>query len=458
MKCMVNRLLRAFSIVLLLSAQFFCGGCATAVRLECAALVVIPGTERVMKSPGFWISLHRSPDEVILDARGIERLNKTIRDEHGLTRDLAALPAAVSFEKLREELADSLNAMRGSRLYDRSGRPVPESFYQALRMNMDFDTAPVSARTRYGFIFRCADQRLLPCDDILTVKPLDIEFDELQNTSLDIGTPVAVVHGSKDGRWLYLRARDASGWVKKECVVFCGADDFKGFAEAYPFCVVTGSKADIFWDPQLRAYYDYVRMGARFSLRGSDASTVQIVVPFPSESGAFTSRIAYLRREDVQIGYLEYTPRAIINQAFKLLNTPYGWGGAGGEQDCSAFLQEIFATVGIALPRNSSAQGAAGEPLGRFDAKTARKDKLDVLSKAVAGKTIIQLNGHVLLYLGMYNGRPYAIHQTYGYGEKTAAGLRTRVVNRAVVTGLFLGEGSAKGSLFDRIVQIRAVE
>ncbi len=39
-----------------------------------------------------------------------------------------------------------------------------------------------------------------------------------------------------------------------------------------------------------------------------------------------------------------------------MLNQPYGWGDMYGEQDCSRFLQMVFATVGIMLPRDSKDQ------------------------------------------------------------------------------------------------------
>ena len=63
-----------------------------------------------------------------------------------------------------------------------------------------------------------------------------------------------------------------------------------------------------------------------------------------------------MNEEDVHPGFLPYTARNIYKQALVMLNQPYGWGDMYGEQDCSRFLQMVFATVGIMLPRDSKDQ------------------------------------------------------------------------------------------------------
>ncbi len=423
----------------------------------CAYGADIPDTKRVMKSPGFWISRQPDSDIVTADSRGIGRLNETITNDLMLTRDLTNAGALRSGEKLKAELSAVLMHLQHKKCYDKNGSGVPAGFFKRAKENMALEEIAPEIPVRYGFIYAYADQRILPTDEIITLKPGDIEFDALQNSSLDISSPVVVVHQSRDARWLYVHAATSSGWVRKECVVFCGEDEFKGIVNTQSTCVVINPKADIFWDPQMRSYYDFARMGARFVVRDSDAETVQVAIPFAGDGGKFIQRTAYLRREDVQLGFLKYTPRTIIQQAFKLLNAPYGWGGSSGEQDCSAFLQEIFATVGIILPRNSPDQGKVGAPLGHFDEKAPDAAKIEALSKATGGITIIQLQGHVLLYLGMYDGRPYAIHETHAFGRKSHAGSREVVVNRVIVSDLFLGKGSKKGSLLERMVEIRGV-
>ena len=183
-----------------------------------------------------------------------------------------------------------------------------------------------------------------------------------------------------------------------------------------------------------------------------------IMLPIRNEDGSVRFSTGYIQIKDTHDGFLAYTPRNIIEQAFELLNTPYGWGGMYGEQDCSAFLQEIFSTVGIHLPRNSSAQAKVGKLLGEFDKNVSSAKKLEVLSKdAVGGATILSLKGHIMLFLGTFGGRAYTIHETWGYREHGWWRDRVRVLNRVVVSDLSLGEGSHKGSLLERLLSVRMV-
>ena len=183
-------------------------------------------------------------------------------------------------------------------------------------------------------------------------------------------------------------------------------------------------------------------------------------LPRREEDGKMTWVTGYLRLSDVHQGYLPYTAANILRQAFELLNEPYGWGGMYGEQDCSAFLDEVYATVGIRLPRNSSAQRQAGKLLAEFHQDTPDSDKVHALMQAVPGKTLLGLKGHIMLYLGTVDSRPFAIHAVWAYREPVGkkSDDRIRVINRVAVTALYLGEGSKKGSLLNRLTEIVGVD
>ena len=165
-----------------------------------------------------------------------------------------------------------------------------------------------------------------------------------------------------------------------------------------------------------------------------------------------TRTVAWVDARDVSDGFLPYTPRTVYQQAFKLLNAPYGWGGSFGERDCSQFLCEVFSTVGIVLPRNSSKQAKVGAAVAGFSADSPEPAKRDLLANgAVPGATLLRFPGHIMLYLGTAKGEPYAIHATWGYREKRGFSDITRLVNRVVVSTLRLGEGSAAGSHLARL-------
>lgn len=122
------------------------------------------------------------------------------------------------------------------------------------------------------------------------------------------------------------------------------------YEEYGPKAVAVEAKVDLFADPWLRQHLAYMQMGCALPLLGAcDNSTIQVLVPARKDNGWCTFEPAYTSAADMSQGYLPYTPRTALVQAFKLLNAPYGWGGMHGEQDCSRFIQEVFATI-TAIP------------------------------------------------------------------------------------------------------------
>ncbi|MDD5669950.1 MAG: SH3 domain-containing protein [Candidatus Omnitrophica bacterium] len=419
--------------------------------------ITMPGINQEMNTPDFWIKKYASPDTVILDPEGIQKFNRDSEQKH-LIKDLIVQEHVILGTEVREEVLKEIHALKVKKLYDARAKIVGEDFYRRIEACADLGSVPSQVSPRYGFVFRYADQRLIPTDEIITSEPGDVEFDEIQNSSLDIGIPVQILHESKNGSWVYTWSSSSAGWVKKENIVFCSFEEFKRFVSPDSFAVVINAKAEIFRDPSLSRPYAKVRMGAFFPSVGSGHSMIRILIPAQGKDGGCHPETAYVKKEDVHIGFLAFTPRIIIRQAFKLLNAPYGWGGMNGEQDCSGFIQEIFAAVGIRMPRNSSEQGLTGNLKGEFKGRSENQAKLNIL-RSVGDKEIavLRLKGHIILFLGTHKGTPYAIHALYGYKEKTPRGFITRKVNKVVVSDLFLGEGSEKGSLLDRIIMICSI-
>jgi hypothetical protein len=142
------------------------------------------------------------------------------------------------------------------------------------------------------------------------------------------------------------------------------------------------------------------------------------------------------------------TQRAIIEQAFRLLDQPYGWGSEKGYGDCSEFIRSIGLACGFSLPRNTSALRKA---LPSENLKTSNQRKTQCLNKLPGGVSLLNLPGHVMLVLGEEDGRVYVIHNFYGIHEHDSRGAYTQRVARVVVSELSLGEGTERGSLYQRV-------
>ena len=436
----------------------FYGGTSSAEeRLNPAAPSELANTTRSMKTAGFWIGKHPSPDQVIMGPDAIIAFNARIRDEQKLFKDIFKTVIDFKTESLIGDFDKTFKDIKDKAYYDAKGIKANDDLLEKARRNMDLSGVVMGIAPRYGMIVHYADQRFLPTAEGLYALAHDIDFDELQNSSLDIGTPVAVVHQSLDKQWLYVLSSDSDGWVKAANVAIGDMKAVQDYTTAQGFAVVTAPKADIFSDKNKTQWMEYARMGTRLFVADIGPDTVEVRVPARGKEGQLTFVSAYMDAEDVRTEYLPFTPRTIIKQALRMLNSPYGWGGMYGEQDCSAFMQEVFATVGVHLPRDSKDQSAIGQEIAAFDAKILEKEKLDPLSKAMAGITLLSMKGHIMLYLGMIDGKPYAIHEVWAYRQEGGDKDIVRVINKVTVSDLSLGQGSQKGSLLRRLSAVREV-
>jgi len=230
--------------------------------------------------------------------------------------------------------------------------------------------------------------------------PIYHYFDRNQNNGLDIGEPIIIAHKSYDGKWFYALSKYSSGWVESNNVVKADYSDIN-LLDRLRFIVITAAKADLYDDPNLTHYRATTRMGNRYILMKVFNNYYEILIPQKDKKGYIYYKKFYINKNDATIGYLPYTQRKILLQAFKMLNTPYGWGDMAQEQDCSKFLQQIFLTVGITLPRNSYGQAKSGINIYREDVNSVVLGEI-VKNRLKPGITVIQIPGHIMLYVGDY--------------------------------------------------------
>ena len=371
--------------------------------------------ERAMKTAGFWISRHSSPDAVIMDLKQIDQFNERLRTGLNLTTN-----EAIGNIKLTKDI---------------------------FTCHMNLSGAAIAAAPRYGLVVHYASQRFLPTRKGLYQGKNGHDFDQLQNSALDVGTPVAVVHTSADGLWYYALTAISDGWVEAKYIALGNVRQVRKFAEGKDFAVVIRPKADIFMNGSMTEYDDYVRMGTRLPLARIDAGRVTVNVPVMDADGTLVVKKAYMNAEDVNIGFLPFTARNIYKQALMMLNQPYGWGDMYGEQDCSRFLQMVFATVGITLPRDSKNQAQVSPSVIDFDGKSDDAAKIAAIVRVPAANTILAMKGHIMLYLGTVDGKPYVIHDT-----------TVSAMNRVIISDLSLGQGTPKGSLLKRLTRTVTIE
>jgi len=417
---------------------------------------LVPGTQAFMNTPGFWIGRHPDPDRRVMTYDRIASMNARTKKHEDSIKDIVDFPASVSGANLKAELQRNLRWTRWGGYYLSNGTRPDAAWWKRQEANLDLEAVGAQVTVRFGLIAAFCDHRALPLQEGLYKSDINLSFDRLQHDTLDIATPVAILHQSRDGRWVYAVSPLTRGWLKAACVAFCTQDIVKSYIWAEKIVVITAAKADLYTDENLRVYLGRIRMGSRLPLEDDGGpGRYRVCVPLRKPDGGCAMAYAYVQERDAYPGYLPYTPRTIIDQAFKLLHAPYGWGGQFGEQDCSRYLQQVFATVGLVLPRNTTQQGRVGRQIYRNPTRGNGREKLMVLkNEAIPGLTLLKMSGHIILFLGWVDETPFGIHGFWGYRQDTGGMV---VVNRVAVTRLDLGSGPS-GTYLERISTMRVLD
>jgi cell wall-associated NlpC family hydrolase len=407
--------------------------------------IFIVNPNRHLNIAEFWISQLDEADKVIMNQKEIEHFNNDVAHKQGLLNYFKEINKYYSSTWIKNTLLKNFNGLKHRVKYFSDNRSIPSSFYNVLREELNLQgLTSKNQKTRYALTINYTNQRIVPTEEVLIKTKNQIYFDRNQNSALDIATPIAILHSSLDGAWHYGIGPTSSGWVRDMDIAFGDKKDILGYLDSKNFIITTSAKTPLLIKG---VYHDYMRMGVRLPYIMSIDNKMMVRVPTRKENGKLTFINATVSKSNIHVGYLAYTQENILSQAFKFLHAPYGWGGMFGEQDCSKFIQEIYATTGLRLPRNSASQSKVGNAkveINMFD-KNPRVQQINRWAKA--GVTIFHLKGHIVLYIGSYQGEPFIIHTVWGSSSKHFA------LGRTAVTSLNFNNYLKK---IDRITNITA--
>ncbi|EGO63296.1 SH3 domain-containing protein [Acetonema longum] len=429
--------------------------CITAFLPTAAALPQspFPTVHAAMQTAYFWIVKLAQPDKVILSNQQIAAYNQSvIRDLPRTVYNVLDYPAVLSHSELQALLNERPFPHENRYL---RGQLIQSSFYAELNRIMNAGQIAATNPVHYAFAVRRTDLRAFPTAEIVTKTPKDTEFDRFQETAVLAAEPLLILHGSSDDRWYFVQTGNYRGWVKaNDLAVTKDKQKWAAYIRSKQFLVITGNKMQLGYNPYSPAVSRLeLGMGTRLAL--ADASQIPELVDHQSPAGNYVVRIPVqgANRElqfhlalipiysDVSEGYLPYTRANIIRQAFKMQGERYGWGGMFGARDCSAFVTDIFRSFGIMLPRNADEQETAPGRTLVFGSGQPATARYAALGKMAAGAVLFK-EGHVMLYLGEYNGRHYIIHDVSGSGNFSATGSRgsaeRKTLNGVMVTDLAL--------------------
>lgn len=439
----------------------------------------IPMLKTEQLNADYWLAKVANANTVLLTQREISGRNQDTFARQPEMTLLKDLPQSVAAAVLTEKIT-SASASPGQPRFYADGTAVTAAQWQRYQYNLNIEAVQPDNPVQFGLVVKRTDLRSMPTADRVHNENMALDLDRFQETALFPGEAVAVLHQSRDGKWLLLQNYHYTGWVQAEDVAIGDRQQVLAYSEQTPFLVVTGARAHTSFTPAVPAISELLLdMGSRLPLltteetghnvHGQNPHASHIVkLPVRNSDGSLDFTPALIaRQQDVSIGYLPYTPANVLQQAFKFLGDRYGWGHDYDSRDCTGFIIEIYRSFGLLMPRNSGQQGEGsyGQNI-RFTAGHSHSDKLAAISDASAGDLIYR-PGHVMLYLGNDNGEPFVIHSVHELAyfreqnaEQDVAAtpeLYQGILNGVAVTPLTPLQLTADSSYLDKIYAIKSL-
>jgi hypothetical protein len=428
------------------------------------------GVETSQLEPGYWIARLADADRVILDTAAIARQNARLQAQDRSIHDLDALPATLP-RALVSGWVGGLSTPPKKPLFDAQGRAVPAAEVAAIVANAAVDRIAATRDTRYGLVVQRAALRSFPSMARVFSSPDDHDIDRFQESALFPGDPVAIAHESRDGQWWFVVSPRYAAWVEKRFVATGSKDAVLGYTRKTPYRIVTGAEVHTVYTPEEPAVSELqLDMGVRVPVLANwpatDAVNGQhgyashvIELPVREDDGSLRFAPALLPRiESSSADYLPLTGANLITQAFRFLGERYGWGHSYNGRDCSGFVSEVYRSMGVQLPRNTSDQGVS-PALNRIALtdRDGRERRMEVVRGLQVGD-LVYIPGHVVMVIGHVDGEPYVIHDTTGLSWRDADGSARRAkTNGVTVSPLtpLLFNGSQ--TYVDRITNVQRI-
>lgn len=439
----------------------------------------LAGNEKIYNL-SWWIENY-ADDSVILTDEEIASFNKAnFNNGCGLV-DLTAFENDLTTEKIIDMINDysfpSKEYVNGRKITEEEkaeillNRNLPEvRDDSALADNIKDD---LDLNIRYAITTQNASIRAFPTDIFLTNTVG--KYDYMQETGVNYYEPLIVLWDSKDGEWSFVQTYDYNGWMRKDSFGLCSKEIFDSLVND-----IKNGDYQVF-NKTGKFFLDINTTGTMFALEeyvepedanaDNIADIENLLVNFrmgtqiPYKDGKFTwvfrnekGEAEFMSLERIYSGMVndsfiadyilpvqKFTTNNLLYRANEALGTPYSWGDSDENgMDCSSTLQGLFKCFGIIIPRNSSQQIKLSANIVNLS-EMSLTGKLDTITDLPIG-SILYMPGHVMMYLGEYNGIPYIIHNTTDSARDDNG---VTYFNSCVLTSIGIGKSGL--TLFDKI-------
>ena len=273
------------------------------------------------------------------------------------------------------------------------GRELKKEDLLALMEKTNLENIPDLVLVKFGWTLKRTNMRMYPSQDIIHKGDPSIDYN--QYTLLEPFTPLAILHRSKDGEWLYVHAPYMRGWVRKEDVLVRSREELLKIIRM-PFLVVVKNKVEIGGV--------VFGLGSKIPYVEKKEESYRVLLP--------DLRTIWIKKgEGLSEGFLNFSEERVRYILEGLLGTTYDWGGKEGRWDCSSLVQSLYAVFGLELPRNSAQQAKIGRIVAR--SFSSYEEFKSLLKDLPPFRTLIFMKGHVMIYGGMEGGEPVIYHAVH---------------------------------------------
>lgn len=361
----------------------------------------------------YWTERNAQGDVPFLSAEQIATVNASIRAKDSTMTDLRALPTEMTGAEVRARIV----AARSDGGYGEAttpdvyenGAPLSASTYQDARANCNLQALSATVPLHYGIVLRRANLRILPHEEGWFESPYDVHYDDLQATALDPAEPLAVLWNSADGRYSFVICRNYAGWLARADFVETNRETWLTYVQPETFAVVVANKKSVTLP---NGETVLLQMGAKIPAT-ENAGQIELSLPMQQQNALVVAKVTVPADDSLRMGFLPCTENNFIRQGFRFLGDVYGWGGMDDSVDCSAFVGDVYRSMGIELPRDADHQAKALPKVAWLSGNY--KQRLTTLKTFPPGALLANAT-HIMLYLGEdANGTPMVLQAMSSY-------------------------------------------
>ena len=406
------------------------------------------GLNAEKQTADYWLKRTPQADRVLLQPAAIQDGNRRLLATEPGMADWQTWPDRVPAAAIRQRI-EALSKRPATVLYKTADIQVSSEEIDAWQDNLDLENIQDADDRLFGMIVKRSALRRFPTDRRAFDGKGGIDIDRLQESAVFPGSPVAVLHESKDRQWLFVQSENYAAWVKADAVGLASRQVVMAHVRKQPRRHVTGSQIRTVFQPDSPQISELVLdMGSSLPLRtdwplskpvNGQGSLGAWVVDFPLrlDNGLLHFKpVLIARSADTADAPFAATQGNLIRQSFKFIGERYGWGHDYNGRDCSGFVSEIYRSLGIVLPRNTGEQQRMQNYRRiAFTSQMTPAQRIEQVRELRIGDLVF-IPGHVMLVVGQDRQGPWVIHDSQNSGVVIGGRFQRLPTNGVAVTPL----------------------